>query len=449
MQETSSKKLFSTLLIALLLGGVTYAIVAAPTAHAATNHLGIVVPLYAYPTSSTWSAVAQAKHAYPNVPFTAVVNPSSGPGTYQDPNFVQGIKNLQAAGVQVLGYVDTAYGADSISSVEQSVSLWKSWYAVNGIFFDDMSNIAAYESYYATLGNYVSSAGMPISLGNPGTSVPDGYIGTLNVLDIYESGSYPSLSFITYAGYSPSNFAMMAYGVPLNVSFLTSAANLVSWVYVTDATLPNPYSTLPSYFNSEVAALSSIDGTVTASGSTASVSVGSVTLGGASLAGLWTTWSQGGRIVSSGFTPTTFVGAIGGTYTVAVSNYGSDVFCHWQDGTTTPSKSLSLQGNVVLTAYYSTTGSCPAATFPVTINSESTTGLSVSGLYTLVTHNGVTIATGFTPLTFTASASNTYTITVSNYGIYTFSHWSNGSTSPSITVTPSQPTTLVAYYNVA
>ena len=444
--------------MAILLGSMAVGFIAlsAPV-HAASNSVGIAIPLYTYPTDSSWSAVIHAKQAYPNVPFIAIINPSSGPGTSQDSNYVQGIKNLQAAGIKVLGYVDTAYGGDSVSSVESNVNLYHQWYGVNGIFFDDMSNQAAYETYYSTLTSYVHSL-IPGSttLGNPGTSVPTGFIGTMDVLCIYESSGYPSLSFITYPGYSTSNFYMVAFGVSLNTSFLTNAAGSVAWVYVTDATLPNPYDVLPSYFTSEVAALSAIDGTTTSSStttstsSTSSVTVSSVDLSGNTITGMWTTWNQNGVVLSSGYTTVTFTGTIGKTYTAVVGNYGSTVFCHWQDGSTSASKTLTLNGNVALKAYYSTTGSCPSSTtFKVTVNSETTSGSAVSGLYVTVSQGGTTVATGFTPFTFTATSGIKYTITVSNYGSYTFSYWSTGSTSPSITISPTQAVTLVAYYTIS
>src|SRR5437660_3965788 len=140
-------------------------------AHAATAPTGIMIPLYTYPTGGTWAPVIQAKNAYPNVPFVAVINPASGPGTSHDPNYAAGIKDLQAAGVVVLGYVATGYATSSysaISGLEAQVSLYDRWYHVNGIFFDEMSNAVGNESYYSTLNSLVRSLRMTYTVGNPG-----------------------------------------------------------------------------------------------------------------------------------------------------------------------------------------------------------------------------------------------------------------------------------------
>ena len=430
--------------------------------HAATSQVGMVIPLYTYPTDGTWTGVVQAKQSHPNVPFIAVINPASGPGSSPDPNYVQGIRSLQTAGIKVLGYVDTAYAGDSISSVEANVDRYKTWYGVDGIMFDDMPNQARHEAYYSTLNSYVHSL-IPgsLTLGNPGTSVPASYIGTLDVLNIYENNGYPSLSFISYPGYGPTNFSTVVVGAPLDPSFLTSLSGVVSWVYVTDAALPNPYDVLPSYFTAEVATLSALDLTsppsttttsatstaTSGSGSTAGVTVNSVDLSGNAIAGMWTTWDQNGSTLATGYTPATFTGTLGGTYMLTVANYQNTVFCHWQDGSTSPQRAVSLNGSVALSAYYSTTGSCPAMTVKVTVTSKSVTGVKFTGMWLDVTANGSSVATGYTALTFTAKVGVAYTISMSDWNSYVFAHWGDGSTDPVRTITLTHPETLIAYYN--
>ena len=467
LEDSTTRKILIVLPVAaILIGGLVVTMDSAAFA-SSSPALGIVIPLYTYPTSSTWSQVIQAKQAYPNVPIIAIINPDSGPGPSQDSNYVQGIQALQAAGVTVYGYVDTAYAGDSISSVEANVNLYVSWYHVNGILFDDMNNQVGYESYYATLGSYVSSLGLK-SMGNPGTSVPTSFIGTLDALCIYEGSGLPSLSFITYPGYSPSNFAVIALGVPLDTTFLSSVSSLVGWVYLTDASGSNPYDVLPSYFTSEVAAVSSIDGsgavsstsslppssssttsttTTSASSGAVSLAVDTVDLSGNPLSGLWATWSQGGSLLATGYTPATFAGTDGQTYSLTVANYSNYVFCSWEDGGTNSTREVTLSGDATLTAVYSTSGSCPATTYPVLVQSDYYNGTSLAGMYLTVTSGGAAVASGYTPLSFTAVTGAQYVVSVDNYGSLVFNHWSTGNTSASLTVTPSASTVLTAYYS--
>jgi hypothetical protein len=232
-------------------------------AHAATAPTGIMIPLYTHPTDGTWKAVTQAKKAHPNLRFVAVINPDSGPGDLQDPSYAAGIKDLQAEGVVVLGYVATGYATSShseISNLEAQVSAYDSWYGVDGIFFDEMSNVVGYESYYSTLNSYAKSLGMRCTVGNPASAVPTSYIGTLDTLVMYENRGLPDVSTLVCSRGGPSDFAIISYGVASpSQSFMTGSSNLVAWIYLTDGVLPNPYNSLPTYFADEVAMLSLVE----------------------------------------------------------------------------------------------------------------------------------------------------------------------------------------------
>jgi hypothetical protein len=231
------------------------------SANVATSPTGIMIPLYTYPTDGAWAAVIGARNAHPNVRFVAIINPNSGPGTSQDPNYARGIKELQTSGVVVLGYVPTGYATGPHSAVrelESEVSAYESWYRVDGIFFDEMSNVAGYEGYYSALDAYVKSLGMSFTAGNPASTVPASFMGTLDTLVIYENAGLPDLSKFAHSSYDASGFAIVAYGVASpSQSFLTSVSSFAAWVYFTDGVLPNPYNSLPKYFEDEVAMVSS------------------------------------------------------------------------------------------------------------------------------------------------------------------------------------------------
>lgn len=217
---------------------------------------GILIPLYTYPTSTTWSEVVTAKMNYPAVPFVAVINPNSGPGTTFDANYLTGIQKLQGAGIRVLGYVYTNYGRTPLTKVEAQVKTYWNWYHVDGIMFDGMANVKGKQSYYSALNSYVKSLGMTYTVGNPGTTTLASYVGTLDAMNIYENSVLPATTSIqaaTFNGaYSNSNFGMIVYGVTLPTqTYISAISTYVSWVYFTDAT-GNPYGTLPTYFANEV-----------------------------------------------------------------------------------------------------------------------------------------------------------------------------------------------------
>src|SRR2546422_5088720 len=245
--ENSSMKRKSTLAIATVLFLAAVVTATTRTIFAASTNSGIVIPLYTYPTDGSWAETLRAKNAHPNVPIIAVINPSNGPGGSSDPNYVQGVMNFQAAGVIVLGYVATGYASHLMSSLESQIGSYKNWYSVSGIFFDEMSNVQGNENYYSPLNTYVKSLGMTMTMGNPGTSMPNSYIGTLDSLCIFEQSGLPTLSYLSsYSGHPKSNFAYIGLSVSLlNTAFEAASSQYAGWIYITNAGGREPLQRAP------------------------------------------------------------------------------------------------------------------------------------------------------------------------------------------------------------
>src|SRR5947209_5770827 len=361
-----------------------------PTTAATSNPTGLVIPLYTDPSTGTWAAVLNAKISHPNVPMIVVINPNNGPGTYPEPGYLAGVKAFQAVGIIVLGYMATGYAKTYIGLVQHDLYAYWSWYTLDGIMFDEMSDLMMDQGYYATLNAYVKQIGMTYTMGNPGIPVPMGLIGTLDSLAIYESPGYPAISVLSqYSAYSKMDFAAIAIGVPLNTAFLASASPYVGWVWVTNDSLPNPYDSLPSYFTSLVAALD------------LSVSVGSTTM-----------VTQTATVTT---TTTTTVNSIS-TSTVSV--------------TTTQTQMVYLHPQ-----------------FFVAVASSTAAKSQFSGMYVTVAQNGTAWKDGFTTFFFVASYGSSYQVCAFDYQTTTFNHWDDGTTNPCRTFYPTQSTLIVAFYN--
>ncbi|MHB2036267.1 MAG: spherulation-specific family 4 protein, partial [Nitrososphaerales archaeon] len=155
-------------------------------------------------------------------------------------------------------YVYTSYASRSSASVIADINTYKSWYNVSGIFFDEMSNVQGSAAYYSALSTYAKSIGFEFTVGNPGEPVPTSYIGSVDCIVAYENQGLPSISSLASmdSSFSKNGLAAISYGVnTLSTSYTSSVANYVGYIYVTGAGLPNPYSVLPTYFSSLVAAL--------------------------------------------------------------------------------------------------------------------------------------------------------------------------------------------------
>ena len=219
---------------------------------------GVYVPLYIYPTSPYWDAVINAKLAHPSVPIVVTINPSSGVGSSKHSDYVNGVNRLKSAGIVVLGYVYTKYGARSVSSIESEITAYKNWYNVDGIMLDEMSARIGHEQYYKNLTAYAKAMGMKFVKGNPGRDVPQSYIGTVDNISIYENADMHGRLNLPgwYSNFDKRNFSFIIYGAPsLNSTLVANATHDVGLMYITNGIPPNPYDTIPPYFEDLVAAL--------------------------------------------------------------------------------------------------------------------------------------------------------------------------------------------------
>lgn len=190
----------------------------------------------------------------------AIANVSNGPGSSYLSTYAAGITGMHDSSGKVIGYVYTQYGKRSISSVEADIDSWFSFYpSIDGILFDEQANVSGDESYYAQIYDYVKQKdSSAIVATNPGTNTLESYLfyngnRIADVICIFETNSgFSSWSPAQWCSkYSRDNFLVVPYNTPASSyqSVVNRAASLnIGWIYCTDATLPNPYDMLPSYF---------------------------------------------------------------------------------------------------------------------------------------------------------------------------------------------------------
>ena len=152
------------------------------------SSLFILLPLYEYPDDN-FSGVASTIEAHPSVQWQIVINPSSGPGTtssnpYPSSDYISWISRFNSYdNVELLGYVDTAFGNRPANDVTTDIASYAKWsdypdasmnISMDGIFFDDVTvdtsdtNYTFYGDISAYARNYMPSNITPIIF-NPGT----------------------------------------------------------------------------------------------------------------------------------------------------------------------------------------------------------------------------------------------------------------------------------------
>lgn len=249
------------ILIALLLvPSLALRVPASPSTGGENVGTGLIVPLYGQYglDNGEWDQLIQAKVSYPAIPIIAIVNAANGSGSAKDDGYAAAIQKVRDARILVLGYVWTDQGQRQIGDVERDIANYRSWYAVDGIYFDQMSQQSGNESYYASATQYTKSLGMIMTVGNPGTYIALSYVGTVDVLVVYEQPHLPSLSYLaSWAknGVGRENFAFIAFDVPdFNQTYAKIAAASVGFMFITDA---KDYFVMPTYLPQQLALLQS------------------------------------------------------------------------------------------------------------------------------------------------------------------------------------------------
>ena len=234
--------------------------------------LTAIVPAYFYPSGGGLTGYwADLNAAAARIPVTAIMNPGSGPGTFQNSDYVSAVNNLRTAGGKVIAYVSTSYGSRSSTVVKADIDKYVNWYNIDGIFFDEMTNSGTNGTlnYYGDLYDYVKAINPTWEvMGNPGTSTTESYL-TRPVADsllVFENVG------ANYPGYTPSswNFNYDPGAIGHLVHTTASQSDMLAYldlavqrnagqVYITNDVLGNPWDTLPSYWDAQVDRIEAIN----------------------------------------------------------------------------------------------------------------------------------------------------------------------------------------------
>ena len=223
-----------------------------------------LIPLYVYPTylGSYWDVI-EANPA--NVGYI-IANPDTGPGTSVNSDYTTHIANMRAAGIKVLGYVDTDYAGLALSSVAATMSTWVSYYAIDGFFFDRCPNATGSESYYATLNTHAKSTAGMITVNNYGSTFGPGYMPTADIHVITENtevnllGDVPSLVGYEFIfRFPPSRFCHVIFDASaanLNADLAAVTTRHSRYVFLTpDAS----YGSAPAFWSAQQGALGGLE----------------------------------------------------------------------------------------------------------------------------------------------------------------------------------------------
>ncbi len=230
--------------------------------------LELLVPAYFYPTTHAdeWQSLIEVAKRQP---LSVIVNPDNGAGKALDPNYVTAIDALRAAGGKAYGYVGSDVATRNSSDIQAEIDDYLDWYALDGLFIDEVSEHAAGLDYYKDIQTYVAKKAPALGLiGNPGTTTDNGYVEIFDTLVTYEDSAADVQTFAPIpqqSKYDASRFAMLVYDADERVmkSLLSNAAAAnVGFIYATNTPAGDDlWLELPTYWGTQASAVGAL-GTV-------------------------------------------------------------------------------------------------------------------------------------------------------------------------------------------
>ncbi len=208
-----------------------------------------VVPAYFHPAThpDAWERLAECAHIVGLV----VLNVADGPGRRPDDVFLPPVARLRAAGVTVVGYVDTNYGRRPTDDALTDLGHYLDWYGVRGVLFDRVSSVAGHVGHYAALAQWARVFGAEIVAFNHGAHPVEAYADHADLLGTFEGPwhRYLDLGVPRWVrARAPEQFFHLVYSVPrerLGDAYALAASRRAAGTYVTDHGGDNPWECLP------------------------------------------------------------------------------------------------------------------------------------------------------------------------------------------------------------
>lgn len=210
----------------------------------------LLVPLYVHPLvdPAAWRALEGAAPLL----YGVVLNTADGPGSRPDPVFTAAAHRLRAAGVRLLGYVDTRYAERPRPAVLRDLRRHRAWYGTDGVFFDRAASDPGRLPYYRWLARAARWSGAPTVVLNPGVHPDPGYAGVADLLVTFEGSwaDYRGAEVPAWTARHPAElFCHLVYDVPGGLGervARTAAARGAAVHCAVPGGPPNPWRAAPA-----------------------------------------------------------------------------------------------------------------------------------------------------------------------------------------------------------
>jgi hypothetical protein len=230
----------------------------------APARLRLGIPVYADPDvhPEIWVGVARAPAGS-----VLIINPDSGSGTFRDARYAARVALAREQGHVIYGYVDTAYGERPRGGVAADIVRHHGWFGVDGIFFDQVPGNVDRLEHYADLAAVARSRGLAVAFNMGQANVDRQFADLADILAVFEgpSRAHAEARFPDWMHDAARRTRLwhLVFDAPdehaLRAAIARAAAGPCEVVFITDATVPNPWYRLPVYWDRELALVGALD----------------------------------------------------------------------------------------------------------------------------------------------------------------------------------------------
>jgi len=210
------------------------------------------IPAYGYPGEGVWEKLGSLEPGA-----LVIMDPADGPGRPIDPRYLSAVSAAARSGLRVFGYVTTDYGRRSAAAMEAEVERYRDWYQPSGVFLDQAPASISSSTPIVEVVERIRRWNMSLAI-NPGQPDIDPTDAALADYVINFEGPYSTYRrtrFPKWVRDANTTFWHLVYEVK-DVRTMRAVASMAAHtragiVYITDATMPNPWERLPTYWLEE------------------------------------------------------------------------------------------------------------------------------------------------------------------------------------------------------
>lgn len=233
-----------------------------------SRRLRLLVPAYIYPAGENLKQWRRLIDASAKVDLIVVVNPHSGPGLERNPDYAAAVAEAASRGVKLVGYIDLEFGDRQVNKIKADIDAWRRFYPlISGFFLDRQPCDAAHAAYVLEVSSYAREK-QPgaLLIGDPGQPCDDSFF-TRRAIDVACIFARPE-GFATFElpanlrSLPASQFAALAYQVPdaqaMQALLKEAIIKRIGYIFVTNGKSPNPWGSLPAYWEDEIEFVSKV-----------------------------------------------------------------------------------------------------------------------------------------------------------------------------------------------